>query len=113
MDGPAAAALRAGYLAPSGVDVLLTSVSLSALVRCGPLASRILAFRGRLESMGAEPRMNSFGNGSPFGLEHHVMTHVGEEFGLGPVRTRHSAYFVRGDASVTLRTQDKHRRCYR
>jgi len=34
---------------------------------------------------GFEPYMDSFGDGSPSGLKHHVMTHVGEDLCIGNV----------------------------
>ena len=55
-----------------------------------------------LQSVSAEPRVDSFSDGSPARLEHHVVTDVGEEFCFGAICACRCAYFFRGDRAVTV-----------
>ena len=57
------------FSSPARVDLLILARCLSARVGRGQPASRVRRFVGRSESVTAEPGVNSFSNGSPFGLE--------------------------------------------
>lgn len=49
--------------------------------------------------------MDSLGNGEPPGTEHHIVTHVGEDFCLSAVGTCGGMHFLWGDAAVAFGTQ--------
>ena len=52
--------------------------------------------------MSAEPGVDSFSDGSPAGLEHHVVTHVGEEFCFGAICACRCKYFFSGVGAVII-----------
>jgi hypothetical protein len=54
--------------------------------------------------------MDSFGDSCPSGLEHHLVSHVGEDFCLGAIRACCFTHFVCGEAVVKFGTQNQHRR---
>jgi hypothetical protein len=51
-----------------------------------------------------EPSVDSLSNGFPLGLDHHVMTHVREDFCFGAVGTRGRADFLLCEAAVAFGT---------
>ena len=53
-----------------------------------------------LQPVSVEPCVDSFSYSSPSRLEHHVVTHVGEEFCFGAICACRCAYFFRGDRAV-------------
>src|SRR5689334_12795865 len=55
-----------------------------------------------------EPRVDSFGDGSPSWLEHHVVTHVGEDLRLGTVYRSGGTNLALGHDSVVLGAQYQH-----
>ena len=56
-----------------------------------------------------EPYMDSFGDSSPSGLKHHVVTHVGEDLCLGTVNRSGATNLALGDEGVVLGSQYQHR----
>ena len=55
-----------------------------------------------LQPVRAEPGVDSFSDGSPPGLQHHVVTHVGEEFCFGAICARRRKYFFSGMGAVII-----------
>ena len=64
-----------------------------------------------LRPVRAEPVVDSFRDGRPARLEHHVVTHVGEELCFGAICARRCAYFLSMHAPSS-RAQDQHRGCH-
>lgn len=52
-----------------------------------------MSSRRKLVALSAEPGVDSSGNGDPPGFEHHVVTHVGEDFCSGAVGTCGGVHF--------------------
>ena len=63
-----------------------------------------------LQALSAEPGVDSLGDRSPTSFEHHVVTHVGEEFRFGTVCACRCVYFFRGDRAVIVGPEDQQRR---
>jgi len=55
-----------------------------------------------LKPVRAEPGVDSFSDSSPPGLQHHVVTHVGEEFRFGAICARRRKYFLSGMGAVVV-----------
>lgn len=62
-----------------------------------PTSDHVPIWRSRLQPPSVEPRVDSFRDNSPSGLEHHVVSHIGEEFGFGAICTCRCVHFVRRD----------------
>ena len=62
-----------------------------------------------LESLAAEPIIDSFGDCLPSGLEHHVVAHVGKELCLSSVGACGRTVLVVGDGAVVFTAEDQER----
>ncbi len=84
----------------------MADVGLVVRAIASPCQTRQLVEKRRqaraLHSVSAEPRVDSFSDGNPPGLEHHVVTHVGEEFCFGAICACRCAYFFPGMRAVIV-----------
>lgn len=100
---------RAPWRAAAGIDPMVAQAAPVGNLRDD--ASRCLRYgKWFWPSLGAEasqpvraePVVDSFSDGSPPGLQHHVVTHAGEEFCFGAIRARRRKYLFSGVSAVLV-----------
>jgi hypothetical protein len=95
------------YLALTAVDVVIASKSLCQCLSDVATGQAWRWFHGPLESLGAKPHLDSFGDISPPGFEHHVVSHVGKEFCFGVVGTGRRADLNVGNRAVVFGAENE------